>query len=173
MEKVSACPCGSLAVGVKLYAEPTVAEVAGVPLIVGGPSPVDAETIMVKAASEAVAVPLSTLMTMLVKLPTSAAAGVPESSPVTLLKFAHEGWFWTEKVRASPFGSLAVGVKLYAAPTLTDVAGVPLIAGAPATGSAVTVKVKIGNETVAVPLLTLIMMLAKLPTFEAVGVPES
>jgi hypothetical protein len=35
------------------------------------------------------------------------------------------------KVNGSPLGSLAVGWKLYGEPAITDVAGVPLITGAP------------------------------------------
>jgi hypothetical protein len=50
-------------------------------------------------------------MTMLEKVPTLAVAGVPESLPVELLKFAHDGRFATEKVSALPLGELAVGVK--------------------------------------------------------------
>ena len=72
-------PCGSVAVGVKLYAEPAVTAVAGVPRIVGGPSTDCAETVMLKAGSEALAVPSLTVITMFAKLPTFAAAGVPES----------------------------------------------------------------------------------------------
>ena len=91
MEKVSACPSGSAAVGVKLYAEPAVTDVAGVPRIVGGPSTGCVETVTVKAASEALAVPLLTLIVMLANVPTFAVLGVPESWPVPLLKFAQDG----------------------------------------------------------------------------------
>jgi hypothetical protein len=59
-----------------------------------------------------------------------------------------------ENVRACPSGSLAPGVKLYAEPTVTDVAGLPLIVGGPST--ALTVSVNVGSEAASVPSLTLI-----------------
>ena len=56
----------------------------------GGPTDC-AETVMVKAASDALEVPLLTLILMLAKVPTFAALGVPESRPVFVLKAAQEG----------------------------------------------------------------------------------
>ena len=50
------CPRGALALGVKLYAEPALTDVAGLPLIVGSPPTEGCETVMVKAGSEAVCV---------------------------------------------------------------------------------------------------------------------
>jgi hypothetical protein len=90
----------------------------------------------------------------------SSALGVPDSSPVLALKLAHAGRFCIEKVRGLPAGSLALGVKLYAEPALTDVAGVPVIAGGPLPESADTVMVKAGSEVLSAPLLTLIVMFA-------------
>ena len=58
-------PPWSLALGVKLYCEPTFTDVAGLPLMVGGPlPPEDCETVMVKAAKEADCVPSLTLIRM-------------------------------------------------------------------------------------------------------------
>jgi hypothetical protein len=85
----------------------------------------------------------------------SSALGVPDSWPVLVLKLAHEGLFRIEKVRGLPAGSLALGVKLYAAPTVADVAGAPLIVGGPSPG-AVTVTLKAGKDAASVPSLTLI-----------------
>ena len=62
MEKVSALPSGSLALGVKLYAEPELTDVAGLPLIVGGASVTGADTVMVNAGNEVVRVPSLTLI---------------------------------------------------------------------------------------------------------------
>ena len=51
-------------------------------------------TVMLKAASDTGSAILSeTLMTIPVVVPTSSFSGVPLSSPVALLKLAHEGLF--------------------------------------------------------------------------------
>src|SRR6185503_15238233 len=124
--KVSVPPSGSLAAGVKAYAVPTVAVVGGVPEIVGARFGA-ASTVIVNAGSDALAVPSPTLITMLPKAP--AAVGVPASRPVAVLKVAQLGRFAIANVSVPPSGSLAVGVKAYAVPTVTVVAGVPEIAG--------------------------------------------
>ncbi len=49
---------------------------------------------------------------MLAYVPAVPAPGVPESVPVAVLKLAHAGLLLMLKVNGSPFGSLAVGVKL-------------------------------------------------------------
>ena len=128
--------------------------------MVGGPSADCADTVMVKVGSEALEVPLLAVILMLAYAPTSAAAGVPDSSPVAVLKFAQEGSFCIENVRACPCGSVAVGLKLYAVPAVTAVAGVPLIVGGPSAACAATVIVKAGSEALAVSLLAVMMMLA-------------
>jgi hypothetical protein len=65
MENVRALPPGSLALGVKLYCEPTFTDVAGLPLMVGGPLlPEDYETVMVKAGKDADCEPSLTLIRM-------------------------------------------------------------------------------------------------------------
>jgi hypothetical protein len=104
-------------------------------------------------------------------VPTSAAAGVPLSCPVIVLKLAHEGGFARENVRLLPDGSLAVGVKEYAVPAVTRVPGVPEIVGPEAPDT--TVIVKAGSEALATPSLTLITIPASVPTSAAVGVPLS
>jgi hypothetical protein len=55
---------------------------------------------------------------------------------------------------------------------------VPLIAGGPSIGggggvTAFTVTVKAGSAALSVPLLTLIVMFAKLPTLTVAGVPDN
>lgn len=76
-----------------------------------------------------------------------------------------------ENVRVLPDGSLAVGVKEYAVPAVTLVAGVPEIVGPEAPDT--TVIVKAGSEALATPSLTLITIPASVPTSAAVGVPLS
>jgi hypothetical protein len=101
-------PDGSVVVGVKEYAVPTVTLVFGEPEMVGPEAP--AATVIANAGNEALATPSVTLITIPGEVPTSAAAGVPLSCPVAMLKLAHEGRFVIEKVRPLPAGSLAVGV---------------------------------------------------------------
>src|SRR5262245_30173685 len=125
---VSVPPSGSLAVGPHEYAVPTVADVAGVPEIVGGRLGA-ALTVMAKGGSETLLVPSLTLIAILLNAPTFAAAGVPVSRPVAVLNVAHVGRFAIANVSAPPSGSLAVGAHEYAAPTFAVVAGVPEIVG--------------------------------------------
>ena len=65
-----------------------------------------------KAGKETLVVPLLTLMVMFEYVPTSAAVGVPDNSPVALLNVVQLGAFFTLKVSAAPLGSVVVGVKL-------------------------------------------------------------
>ena len=67
-------------------------------------------TVIANAGREALATPSLALITMPEFIPMFAAAGVPLSCPVEMLKFAHEGWLVIENVRPLPAGSLAVGV---------------------------------------------------------------
>jgi hypothetical protein len=108
MLNVSVVPAfASLAVGVNVYCVPTVAAVAGVPLITG----VALVTVIVNAASEVVVCPSLTLIVMLACGPVAAVAGVPLSCPVVVLKFAHAGLFAMPNVKVVPeSGSLATGV---------------------------------------------------------------
>jgi hypothetical protein len=80
-------------------------------------------------ASEAVAAPSDTLITMFEYEATSAPVGVPLSVPLDELKLAHAGRLLIENVNGSLSGSLAVGVNEYWPPTSTDSAGLPLIVG--------------------------------------------
>jgi hypothetical protein len=64
-------------------------------------------------------------MTIPAVVPESVAFGLPESCPVAVLKVAHDGAFLMENVRVPPSESLAVGVKVYWPPTVTEVGGVP------------------------------------------------
>lgn len=104
-------------------------------------------------------------------VPTSALAGEPLSCPVMAENVAQFGLFVMENVSVSPAGPLAVGVKIYALPAVTDVAGVPLIVSV--AGSAFTVTANAGRDAARDPLLTLILMFVKLPMFADVGVPNS
>jgi hypothetical protein len=70
-----------------------------------------------------------------------------------MLKLAHAGRLLIEYLRPWPAGSLAVGVKEYASPTVAFAPGAPEIEG-PAT----TVIVKAGSDAVVTPSLTLITM---------------
>ncbi len=62
--------------------------------------------------SDALVVPSLTLMVMFEYVPTSAAVGVPDSSPVALLKLAQLGAFLMLNVSLAPLGSVVLGVKL-------------------------------------------------------------
>jgi hypothetical protein len=109
---------------------------------------------------------------MFANTPAFAAVGVPVKAPVVVLKFAQPGLFWMANVKVVPaFASLAVGVKEYAAPAFTDVAGVPEIVGG--VFDDVTVMENAASDADAVPSLTLITMLLFVPTCAAPGVPCS
>src|SRR5690242_5953148 len=98
---------------------------AGEPLIVGALFG-GACTWIENAGREALVLPSLTEMTMLDTVPTSRRAGVPESWPRAVSKVAHVGRLAIEKVSVSPSASLAVGLKRYAVPAWTLVAGEPL-----------------------------------------------
>ena len=143
---------------------PSVFSVGGVHESVALPF-VACATMIENAGSDTRLVPSLTEMMMLENVPAFADVGVPESRPVDVLNVAHDGAFWMLNVSVSPFGSEAVGWKLYVAPTLAVVAGVPLMRGA----LALAVIVNAGSEAVRLPSLTLIMMFVNVPA--AVGVP--
>ena len=105
--KVSVCPSGSEAVGVKLYACPAVAVVGGVPLITGGRF-ADV-TWMLKTASETCAAPSDTEIEIFDVVPTCAVVGVPERRPVDELNEAQAGRLAIANVSVWPSGSDAVG----------------------------------------------------------------
>jgi hypothetical protein len=116
------------------------------------------------AASEADEVPSDTEIAIPEVDPTLAAAGVPVSAPVVLLKVAQLGLFWIEKVSVPPLGSVVLGVKLYAEPAVTDVPGVPAIVGGAGGGGgvfvvpAVTAIAKEDSEALLVPFDTVMTM---------------
>jgi len=68
-------------------------------------------TAMANAGSAALDVPSLTLIMMLEYVPTFAAAGVPLSWPVLVLKVAHAGRLEIAKVSVFALGSVVVGVK--------------------------------------------------------------
>ena len=112
-----------------MYCTPGFAEVGGVPLIVGAELPAAAVTAMLNAGSHAILRPSLTPMVMLPYVPALALCGVPCSCPFVRLKVAHAGRLLIMNVSSRPSGSLAVGVKEYALPAVTVVAGVPEITG--------------------------------------------
>ncbi|MBK7250084.1 MAG: hypothetical protein IPI06_04125 [Gammaproteobacteria bacterium] len=139
IENVSASPFASDAVGAKRYAVPTVAALDGDPPMVGAVlvgagagagADAAAETVRLNAASEALALPSLTEITIPLVVPTSPEAGVPLSTPVEVENAAHAGLFVIEKLSASPSASDAAGPKRYAVPTVVVVAGEPLMVGA-------------------------------------------
>src|SRR4051812_39069738 len=84
--------------------------------------------VRLNGASDVVAIPSLTLMTMFEYKPS--AVGVPDSVPDVVEKLAHEGLFCTLKVNASPSASLPFGVNEYPRPTDPATAGMPEITGA-------------------------------------------
>jgi len=86
--------------------------VAGLPAMVGGGAGVvaGAVTARLNAGSATLEGPSLTLISMFAYVPTSVLAGVPLSSPVPLLKVAHEGLLMIEKVSVMPPGFVVVGV---------------------------------------------------------------
>ena len=109
-------------------------------------------TVIAKADNVADAVPSLTLITTPDVVPTSPATGVPLSCPLLVLKLAQEGLLVIEKMRVLPDGSVVVGVKEYAVPTITLVFGEPEIVG-PETPAA-TVIANAGSEPLATPSVT-------------------
>ena len=83
-------------VGWKLYVLPTVALEFGVPEMVGR----DMLTVMEKAASLAVRLPLTAAMVMLLVVPTSEPPGVPLKAPVAVLNVAQAGLLVMVKLAA-------------------------------------------------------------------------
>jgi len=66
-------------------------------------------TVIENGESAAIAAPSVTEMTTSAKVPTSVAAGVPESVPVAVSNLVQAGWFMTEKVNGAPVLALMVG----------------------------------------------------------------
>ena len=78
---------------------------------------------------------------------------------------------WIENANVSPSASLADGVKLYAAPTVTSLAGLPLIVGA-VFGSGTTVIENAARLALSSPSDTLIRILEYVPSSASEGVPD-
>ena len=66
-------------------------------------------TVIENAGSDALDDPSLTLITMPGSVPTLPAVGIPDSCPVPLLKFAHEGLAAIEKLSFAPLAALALG----------------------------------------------------------------
>ena len=171
MLKPSVLLSASAAVGRKLYAWPTVTDVAGVPLIVGARFADEPPTVIENRGSPALMLPSLTRISMFEYVPAFAAVGVPVSCPVMLLKDAHAGRLMMPKRTGSPLPSLAVGTNRYVEPTATEVAGVPEMTGVTLLRRKVA---RIENLIAALellPSLTEMLMLFHSPT--ALGVPLS
>ena len=108
IENVSGCLSGSLAEGVKAYDCPALTELGGVPLMVGGV--LTPTTVIENGASEVLACPSLTLITMLEYVPAFENAGDPLKAPVALSNRAQPGRPATEKLSAWPSGSEADGL---------------------------------------------------------------
>lgn len=134
-------------------------------------------TEMENAGSETLVLPSLTLITMFEWV--YAAVGVPFRLPFAVLKVAQDGLFEILKPSVSPSASVAVGVKLYALPACTEVAGVPLMVGARfvtvvafvAFVAFATVMVNAAREDFFLPSLALMTMSECWPA--VVGVPLS
>jgi hypothetical protein len=83
--------------------------------------------------------------------------GVPDKRPVVVLKVAQTGLLATENVSVFPSASVALGWNVYACPAVTDVGGVPLMAGARL--PVATLIEKGDSDALAVPSETEIAML--------------
>jgi hypothetical protein len=136
--------------------------------MVGGVGGALVLTTMLNAGSAADAWPSLTLIRMLGNVPALELEGVPFRVPVEALNVAHDGRFWTLKVSVVPAGPVAAGVKEYFWPTATCVAGTPLMVSG---CGAITWILKAAREADAWPSLTLMTILAKVPTLEPAGVP--
>ena len=91
-----------------------------------------------------------------------------------MLKLAQAGLFCTANDSVFPSGSLAVGLKEYAVPATSVVAGVPDIAGGRfAVAAAATVRENAGSDADEIPSLARITIPEVVPTFAADGVPLS
>jgi len=137
-------------------ADPPLLTLAGVALRLTIGATTAACTVIANAGNDADALPSLTLITIPEVVPTSAAVGVPLSCPVAVLKLVQGGWLVIENVRVLPDGTVVVGVKEYAMPTVTLVFGEPEIVG-PETPAA-TVIANAGNAALATPSVTLIMI---------------
>ena len=165
MLNVRRSPSASAAEGRNAYTWPTVALLAGEPVIVG--ARFVCATVIENAGRLVVAVPSLTLITMLEVVP--ALVGVPASEPSALLNVAQVGLPWMLNVSGHrPRLRRRAGTRT-TWPTVALLAGEPVIVGARFVCA--TVIENAGRLVVAVPSLTLITMLEVVPAL--VGVPES
>ncbi len=156
---VSVSPSASAPLGWKVYAEPALTLVAGVPEIVGARFAAALTVIANGASDTPAASPSLTVMTMPLNVPTFWLVGVPDRRPVPVLNVAQLGMFAIVKPSVSLSASAALGVNEYAVPAVTLVGGVPLIVGA-RFGGACTLIANAGSAVDARPSLTEITMFA-------------
>ena len=112
-----------------------------------------------------------TVITIPLVVPTSALPGVPLSLPVAGSNVAHDGLLVMLKVSVSPASrSDAVGVKLYAVSSATEVGGVPEMVGGSLT--LVTVRSNGGSDAeTPAESVTVITIPVVVPTSALRGVP--
>jgi hypothetical protein len=125
-----------------------------------------------KGAKDALDTPSLTLMTMFDVVPVEPDGGVPLRAPLCRSNDAHEGLLLMEYVSVSPLASSAVGTNRYAVPASTVFVGAPDIVGGELVVAAVTTMLKGANETVLLPSVTEMTMLANVPTFDISGMPS-
>jgi hypothetical protein len=89
---------------------------------------------------------------MLPVVPTEPLGGVPVIAPVCWFKAAQDGRFVALNCSASPLASLAVGVKLYEDPAVTEVVGWPEMVGAELLAVAAEVPGELATEALSLPL---------------------
>jgi len=99
IEKLRLSPVGAVTTGMKLKAWPAVTLAGGVPLIVGGTGGSEfsdfdkGRTVMRNGPTVAWLVPSETTIWISGVVPTSAASGIPESSPLVSPNVAQSGLF--------------------------------------------------------------------------------
>ena len=114
-------------------------------------------TMIAEDGRDALAVPSETEIAMLPYVPAWVLLGVPDTWPVVVLNEAQTGLLAIVNVKVFPSGSMALGWNAYGWPAVTDVGGVPLMAGARL--PVATLIEKGASEALAVPSDTEIAML--------------
>src|SRR5262245_1178188 len=152
---------------------PTVTDVSGVPVIVGGRFGGALTTIENVASCALPPCPSLTPIPTFANVPTLPAAGWPCSRAVVVLNVAQVGRFVMLNVRVPPSASLPVGVNEYCVPTVAVVGGVPEIVGGWFATALTTIENAASCALPPCPSLTPMPMPENVPTLAAVGVPDN